>query len=144
VYLQLWRTYDCLKSVEDELFGRYEISAQQYNVLRLLQVEAPDSLRTMELSKRLISRGPDITRMLDRLEKRNLIRRNRMADNRRIVEVLITDAGISLLEAMSAEVLQMHQSQLGHLSASQQQQLIDLLKRARAPHEDASCDWLEH
>jgi DNA-binding MarR family transcriptional regulator len=144
VYLQLWRTYDCLKAVEDELFGRFGLSAQQYNVLRLLEMEYPEGLKTMELGARLISRGPDITRMLDRLEQRGLVRRTRLTENRRVVQVVITGAGLELLREMSGEVLRMHRHQLGHLDSDRQRQLIDLLKLARAPHEDSSCDWLEH
>jgi len=144
VYLHLWRTYDCLKAVEDSLFVQYDLSAQQYNVLRLLQQVSPGSMQTMELGRRLISRAPDTTRMLDRLEKRALIQRSRLPDNRRVVEIAITKQGLTLLKEMSRAVLEMHQRQLGHLSAPQQKQLVKLLKLAREPHEDATCDWLEH
>lgn len=143
VFLNLWRTYDCLKVIEEELFSRYNLSAQQYNVLRLLQAAVPGGMQTMELGRRLISRGPDTTRMLDRLEKRGLINRTRLADNRRVVEVVITGQGSQLLIEMADAVVSMHQQQLGHLSSTQQQQLVHLLRRARAPHEDNSCDWLE-
>ncbi|MFN5852457.1 MAG: MarR family transcriptional regulator, partial [Pirellulaceae bacterium] len=67
-WLQLWRTYDRLKVLEDQLFGSFEISSQQYNLLRLLEAASPDALRTLDLARRMISRSPDITRMLDRLE----------------------------------------------------------------------------
>ncbi|QDT93315.1 MarR family winged helix-turn-helix transcriptional regulator [Gimesia algae] len=143
VYLQLWRTYDCLKALEEALFVQYDLSAQQYNVLRLLQAVAPGTMQTMELGRRLISRAPDTTRLLDRLEKRSLIQRSRLPENRRVVEIAITRQGQALLEKMADAVIEMHQSQLGHLSATQQKQLVKLLKRTREPHEDASCDWLE-
>ncbi|QDU79036.1 transcriptional repressor MprA [Polystyrenella longa] len=142
VYLHLWRTYDRLKVVEDELFGRYDLSAQQYNALRLLEAASPEGTRTMELGRQLISRMPDTTRMLDRLEKRGLIKRRRLIDNRRVVEVVITVAGRNLLQEMSQSVVAMHDLQLGHLSPQQQKQLIKLLKLARGPHEDHQCDWL--
>ncbi len=144
VYLHLWRTYDCLKAVEDSLFVQYDLSAQQYNVLRLLQQVAPGSMQTMELGRRMISRAPDTTRMLDRLEKRGLIQRSRLPENRRVVEIAITKQGQSLLKEMARAVLEMHQRQLGHLSVAQQKQFVQLLKLAREPHEDATCDWLEH
>ncbi|MCA9087776.1 MAG: MarR family transcriptional regulator [Planctomycetaceae bacterium] len=143
VFLNLWRTFDCLKALEEELFGRYGLSAQQYNALRLLRMEYPAAMQTLELGKRLISRGPDTTRMLDRLEKQGWIARNRRPENRRVVEITLTEAGLTLLEQMGPDVVEMHERQLGHLSAQQRLQLVDLLRLARAPHEDASCGWLD-
>src|SRR3954471_5126484 len=93
-FLQLWRTYDRLRALEDELFARYELTAQQYNALRLLRAVHPGSLPTLQLAGRLVSRAPDITRLLDRLEERGLVRRDRLAGNRRVVEVALTDAGL--------------------------------------------------
>ncbi|MEZ6132092.1 MAG: MarR family transcriptional regulator [Planctomycetaceae bacterium] len=119
------------------------MSAQQYNALRLLDVVFPAGMQTMEIGRQLISRMPDMTRMLDRLEKQDLITRMRLPDNRRVVEVFITDVGRKLLSDMSDAVLDMHDRQLGHLSSNQQQQLVRLLKAARKPHEDATCDWLD-
>ena len=143
IFLNLWRTYDCLKAVEERLFAQHQISAQQYNALRLLRSVSPASMPTLALGRRLISRGPDTTRMLDRLEKQELIRRDRRSDNRRVVEVFITSAGLKLLAQLDNAVRDMHQQQLGHLSGNQQRQLIRLLKAARKPHEDDSCDWLD-
>ncbi|QDS88589.1 Transcriptional regulator SlyA [Rosistilla ulvae] len=143
VFLHLWRTYDCLKAVEEQLFAQHDLSAQQYNALRLLQQVAPDGMQTMELGRRLISRAPDTTRMLDRLQKRGLIQRTRRVENRRVVEIGLTEQGHALLASMADAVLEMHRQQLGHLDSAQRHQLIDLLKSARRPHEDASCDWLE-
>lgn len=142
VFLNLWRTYDCLKKLEDGLFGSYQLSAQQYNALRLLKSAFPGTLRTLDLGRRLISRGPDTTRMLDRLEQRQLIVRRRRQENRRVVEVAITPTGMELLGEMAAAVRQMHEQQLGHLDEHERTTLLQLLKRARQPHEDASCDWL--
>lgn len=143
VFLNLWRTYDCLKSIEESLFDRFELSAQQYNALRLLRSAFPDSMPTLTLGRRLISRGPDTTRMLDRLERRGLVTRQRLSDNRRVVAVAITETGLALLAEMDGPVREMHRKQLGHLGPSEQSQLIDLLRAARLPHEDASCDWLD-
>src|SRR5829696_7307628 len=71
-FLGLWRTFDRLRALEEELFARYDLTPQQYNVLRLLRGEHPDSIRTLDLAARLVSRAPDITRMLDKLEQRGL------------------------------------------------------------------------
>src|SRR5262245_60176971 len=95
-YLNLWRTYDRLKHLEDELFGRFELTAQQYNALRLLRAAHPKRVPTLIVASRLISKAPDITRLLDRLEERGLIVRERLADDRRTVGVGITQAGAKL------------------------------------------------
>lgn len=142
-FLHLWRTYDCLKVLEDSLFLQFELSPQQYNVLRLLQMYAPETMQTMELGRRLISRCPDTTRMLDRLEKRLLVKRSRRPENRRVVEIAITKQGLALLNKMEKSVVEMHRQQLGHLSEKEHKRLIQLLKKARKPHEDSSCGWLE-
>lgn len=137
VFLNLWRTYDTLKALEERVFGDYDLSAQQYNALRILQSAYPGKLPTLAIGRLLISRGPDITRMLDRLEARNLIIRERRSENRRVVEVSITPTGLELLDEMLEPVRQMHSEQLGHLTPDQQRRLIELLKTARRPHEPA-------
>src|SRR5438874_10170051 len=86
-FLNLWRTYDRLRALEDELFSRHDLTPQQYNVLRLLKAVHPQTLRTLALANRLVSRAPDITRMLDKLEEHGLVTRQRTRANRRVVEV---------------------------------------------------------
>jgi DNA-binding MarR family transcriptional regulator len=140
-YLNLWRTYDRLRGVEEELFGKFDLTAQQYNALRLLEAKLPEPMLTSAIAQRLISRAPDITRLLDRLEQRGLVTRNRPADNRRTVQVTITQAGLELLAELSRPVRDCHARQLGHLPAEQLRKLIDLLRQARRPHEDASSVW---
>lgn len=142
-FLNLWRTYDRLKALEEELFGRHELSAQQYNALRLLRMAHPDGLRTLELAARLISKAPDVTRLLDKLSQRGLVKRRRLADNRRVVEVQISARGLKLLDKLDGPVTEMHERQLGHLSAEQLENLVQLLRAARGPHEDNSAAWLE-
>ncbi|HVA48650.1 MAG TPA: MarR family transcriptional regulator [Pirellulales bacterium] len=134
-FLNLWRTYDRLKAIEEALFGEYGLTAQQYNALRLLRAEHPDSLPTLAIGSRLISRAPDITRLLDKLEERGLVSRRRDATNRRVVNVAITDAGLELLGAIAAPLAECHRRQLGHLSPQELGSLIDLLAAARRPHE---------
>ncbi len=140
-FLGLWRTYDRLRAFEDELFSRYGLTPQQYNVLRLLCHVHPEAVRTLDLAGRLVSRAPDITRMLDKLEQRGLIERDRPADNRRIVHVKISAAGLALLEEMRAPIRDCHTKQLGHLSREELESLVDLLRSARLPHEDAESPW---
>lgn len=136
-FLNLWRTYDRLKALEEHVFSQYDLSAQQYNALRILKAAAPGTLPTLTLGSRLISRAPDMTRLLDRLELRGWIVRERRADNRRVVEVGITPAGKKLLAELAGRVRACHRQQLGHLTPPQLQQLSALLVLARAPHEGA-------
>ena len=136
-YLNLWRTYDRLKALEEGVFAEFDLSAQQYNALRLLRDAAPEALPTLVLAARLVSRAPDITRLVDRLEARSLVRRDRLAHNRRVVRIAITAEGDALLEQMAERVVDCGTQQLGHLSAAELGTLIDLLKAARRPHEAA-------
>jgi DNA-binding MarR family transcriptional regulator len=140
-FLNLWRTYDRLRSFEDALFSRYELTPQQYNVLRLLRGEHPDMLPTLALAARLVSHAPDITRILDKLQQRELIRRQRPAENRRLVQVGITPEGLSLLKKLDKPVRKCHEQQLRHLSADDLRRLVDLLEAARRPHEKESSIW---
>jgi DNA-binding MarR family transcriptional regulator len=141
VFLNLWRTYDRLRALEDELFGGYRLTPQQYNALRLLRAARPQSLPTLILARRLVSRAPDITRMLDKLEARGLIERDRPAGNRRVVNVTITPAGQALLDTLREPVRSCHARQLGHMKVKQLKSLSDLLAIARAPHEEPGSGW---
>lgn len=141
-FLNLWRTYDRLRALEEELFTHHDLTAQQYNALRLLRGCRPRTLPTLALASRLISRAPDITRLLDRLEARGLVSRERLPGNRREVQVGITDAGLLLLRRLDAKVRECNVRQLGHLKKGELQTLIDLLHAARQPHEPPDSDWL--
>ena len=78
-FLNLWRTYDRLHIAEEALFEQYELTPQQYNALRLLRSESPAKVATLALAERLVSRAPDITRLLDKLVVRGLVERERPA-----------------------------------------------------------------
>jgi DNA-binding MarR family transcriptional regulator len=142
VFLNLWRTYDRLRIQEDALFGQFNLTPQQYNVLRLLNAAHPEAVPTLTLAERLVSRAPDITRMLDKLEERGLIARDRPAENRRVVRIGITESGLSLLDEIAGPLQECHHRQLGHLSASDLRQLCALLRSARGPHEQEESSWL--
>jgi len=142
-FLHLWRTYDRLRIEEDRLFEAFGLTPQQYNALRLLRARHPASLPTLALAERLVSRAPDITRLLDKLEERKLIRRDRLAGNRRVVEVRVTDAGLKLLETLDEPVRRCHARQLGHVPRARLRQLVSLLQEARRPHEAPGGAWAE-
>jgi DNA-binding MarR family transcriptional regulator len=142
-FLHLWRTYDRLRIEEDRLFESFGLTPQQYNALRLLRAKHPGSLPTLALAERLVSRAPDITRLLDKLEARKLIRRDRLAGNRRVVEVRVSDAGLKLLETLDEPVRRCHARQLGHVPRARLRELISLLQEARRPHEAPDGVWAE-
>lgn len=140
-FLNLWRTYDRLRALEDELFAGFDLTPQQYNALRLLRADHPEPLATLNLAERLVSRAPDITRLIDKLEGRGLIVRTRPPHDRRSVLVGITDVGIALLDRIAGPLRECHAKQLGHLSRSELKTLTGLLKAARAPHEPDGSAW---
>jgi DNA-binding MarR family transcriptional regulator len=141
VFLNLWRTYDRLRALEDELFAGFDLTPQQYNALRLLRAEHPEPLPTLSLAERLVSRAPDITRMIDKLEQRGVIVRTRPPHDRRTVLVGITQPGLALLDRIAGPLRECHARQLGHLSRTELKTLTALLKAARAPHEADGSTW---
>jgi DNA-binding MarR family transcriptional regulator len=107
------------------------ITPAQYNVLRILRGSVPDALSCSELSARLLDRTPDVTRLLNRLQRSGLIRRERAEHDRRVVEVGITEAGLALVERMADEMVAAEQRLMEHLTAEEQIQLTQLLERLR-------------
>ncbi len=108
-----------------------DLSLSQYNVLRILRGAGPEGLTCGQVIERMIQRDPDVTRLLDRLEKRGLIGRGRDARDRRIVRTYITEAGLSLLASLDRPVDDLHHRHLGHLSdrrLAELRELTDALK----------------
>jgi DNA-binding MarR family transcriptional regulator len=108
-----------------------DLSATQYNVLRILR-GAPEGLACGEIGNRMITRDPDITRLLDRLEKRGLISRARDTKDRRMVLTHITPDGLKLLARLDQPVQEAHRRQLGHLGRERFRQLAELLSACRS------------
>jgi DNA-binding MarR family transcriptional regulator len=106
-----------------------------------LSAAHPDKLPTLDLAGRLVSRAPDITRLLDKLADRGLIERDRPAVNRRLVRIGITAAGLTLLRELHEPLARCHGRQLGHLSKKQLKDLIALLQVVREPHEETGSAW---
>lgn len=124
------RTADLLGRAPSDLLKEHDLSSNQYNVLRILR-GAPEGLLCGEIAARMISRDPDLTRLLGRLETRGFIGRCRENPDRRKVLVRITSAGLSLLASLDGPVRDLHRRQLGHLSRGQLRQLLRLLLAAR-------------
>ncbi len=129
-FLDLLRTADRLNRGLVGVLKQENLSPTQYNVLRILR-GAPQGLSCGEIGDRMITRDPDITRLLDRLEKRRLIARAREARDRRTVVTRITPAGLALLARLDGPVEQVHRGQLGHLGPARLRELSRLLRAAR-------------
>lgn len=130
-FLDLLRTTDMLSRGLTAVLKQEDLSATQYNVLRILR-GAPEGLPCGEVANRMITRDPDITRLLDRLEKRGLISRNRETKDRRMVMARITSKGLKLLARLDEPVQETHRKQLGHLGRERLQRLTELLRAAQA------------
>ncbi len=130
-FLNVLRTADALSRGEVELLKPHGLSPNQYNVLRILRGAGGDGVTCTELSDRLIERDPDVTRLLDRLEGRELMRRARDTRDRRVVRNVITEAGLQLLASLDEPMQALHEAQLGHLGQKDLAALITLLERAR-------------
>ena len=129
-FLELCRTTDLLSRRLSMLLKREDLSSNQYNVLRILR-GSPDGLPCGEIGNRMITRDPDITRLLDRLEKRGLISRCRETKDRRMVMARIMPDGLKLLARMDEPVRDAHRAQLGHLGKERLQTMMQLLQSAR-------------
>jgi DNA-binding MarR family transcriptional regulator len=131
VFLELMRTTDMLSRGLAGILKSEDLSSTQYNVLRILR-GAPDGLPCGEIASRMITRDPDVTRLLDRLEKRKLISRCRETKDRRTVMVRITTDGLQLLARLDEPVQAGHRKQLGHMGRERLRSLTDLLLAARS------------
>lgn len=131
LFLNILRTSDMLQRRVGEVLKPADLSVTQYNVLRILRGSAAEGLACGEISERMVTRDPDITRLLDRLEKSGLVARSREKADRRVVTARITAAGMEALKKLDDAVTRMHKAQLGHLEPKAQDQLIRLLETAR-------------
>jgi len=105
-----------------------QLTTNQYNVLRILRGSHPAKLACSDIAERMIDRDPDITRLVDRLETRGLVKRTRSRQDRRVVEVSISDKGLALVRGLDAHVQRMPKALLGHLGVERLRQLGGLLE----------------
>jgi DNA-binding MarR family transcriptional regulator len=130
-FLDLLRTTDMLSRGLVAVLKTADLSPTQYNVLRILR-GSPEGLACGEIANRMITRDPDVTRLLDRLEKRELISRCRETKDRRTVMARITPEGLKLLGRLDEPVQSAHCKQLGHLGRERLHALTELLSLARS------------
>ena len=113
------------------VFDQHDITSQQYNVLRILRGAGPAGLPTLDIAERMIEQTPGITRLLDRLESKKLVRRERPSGDRRQVLCYVTEAGLDLLNEVDGPLKKQAQMALHMLDDSELDELINLLGRVR-------------
>ena len=130
-YLNILRTADTLGAAIEEVLKPAGLTGTQYNVLRILRGAGPAGLACGEVGGRMLTRDPDITRMLDRLEARGLVARAREKRDRRVITTRITPAGLEILKRLDRPVAEFHRKRLGHLGPRVLGRLVALLELAR-------------
>jgi DNA-binding MarR family transcriptional regulator len=134
----LLRTSDLLRRALSQVVDPEGITLQQYNVLRILRGAGEAGLPTLEIADRMVERSPGITRLLDRLEAKALVRRARCARDRRQVLCFITDVGLSLLARLDEPIALAEDAFLRPVAGPDMERLIGILEAVRLPHPDSS------
>ena len=132
-FIAILRAADRLERQVAEMLKQYSLTPTQYNALRILRGGGPSGLPCSHIGDRMISRDPDITRLLDRLKRRGLISRRREQNDRRIIKPFITLAGLELLARMDRPVEQFHLRASRDVNKHDLRGLIDVLERLPAP-----------
>lgn len=127
VFVAVLKTADYLSQQAEQFLKSQGLTGTQYNVLRILRGAGPDGLPCRCISERMISHDPDMTRLLDRMEKREWITRERQKDDRRVVKARISQSGLDLLKRLDYPVHEMHRRQFEHMSATKLKRLAELL-----------------
>lgn len=131
VYLSILRTAEQMSRGVNETLRQADLTATQYNALRILRGAGEAGASCSEISEKMVTKDSDITRLLDRLEARGLISRERDAEDRRRVATRITAAGLQVLAELDVPIAQCHRNQLAHLGEKQLASLNKLLAAAR-------------
>jgi DNA-binding MarR family transcriptional regulator len=126
-FIALQKAADKLALQAEQLLKSNGLTGAQYNVLRILRGAEPQGLACSGIAERMISHDPDMTRLLDRMEKRHLITRQRQSDDRRVVKARITSSGLELLKRLDPTVRELHKRQFAHMGAVRVRALADLL-----------------
>jgi DNA-binding MarR family transcriptional regulator len=130
--LNIVRTADVLMLALADVLKPLLLSATQYNVLRILRGAGNGGASCKDIGGRLVARDPDITRLMDRLEQRGLVSRDRAKEDRRVVTHRLTRAGLELVNELDRPIEVLHRKIMGHMKAAQLRELVGLLEEVRA------------
>jgi DNA-binding MarR family transcriptional regulator len=131
VYLNVIRTAEALTWGVAETLKVADLTPAQYNVLRILRGAAPEGVTCGQISERMVTKDSDVTRLLERLDARGLITRERDGQDRRFITVRITPEGLSLLASLDGPIARCHKRQIGHMGKERLTALGELLVAAR-------------
>lgn len=131
-FLNLIRTAEHARTAEADLLAKFDLSAAQYNVLRILRGAGPDGHPSQEIGHRMVARVPDVTRLVDRLEQRGLVVRRRCEKDRRVVYVQALPAALELLAKIDAPIEALPKRLFAALSERDLVQFNNLLVKARS------------
>lgn len=126
-------THNFLQSQLEQLLKKYNLTPQQYNILRILKGQYPKSISLANVKERMLDRNSDASRIIERMRKKNLLTRKICPTNRRAVEICITQKGIEVLNEIHPQITQYHHI-VGHLSKEEIQTLNNLLDKIRNLH----------
>jgi DNA-binding MarR family transcriptional regulator len=130
--LNIVRTADVLMLALSGVLKAYLLSETQYNVLRILRGAGEDGASCKDIGSRLVARDPDITRLMDRLEQRGLVTRDRARQDRRVVTHRLTKAGLELANELDRPIEALHRKTMGHMTAGKLRDLVGLLEEVRS------------
>ena len=131
VFLNILRTAEALSWGVAETLKGADLTPAQYNVLRILRGAGGEGASCGQISERMVTKDSDITRLLERLDTRGLITRERDGQDRRYITVRITAEGLALLDSLDEPIAQCHKRQIGHLGKDRLASLGKLLDAAR-------------
>jgi DNA-binding MarR family transcriptional regulator len=137
-FVSLVRTADTLVRQVDRLLKPYGLTMTQYNALRILRGAGGEGATCSYIAERLITNDPDVTRLLDRLEKSSLIERSRSTTDRRIVLSRLTKAGSDVLDRLDREVDDLHARQFAGVGRKSLATMLDQLATIRTSEEPRS------
>jgi DNA-binding MarR family transcriptional regulator len=132
-YLNLQRTVGILNGPFLQLFKQNDLRHSLYNILRILRGQKGQGLACSHIAERMVTRDPDVTRLIDKLMKKGLVQRHRSDTDRRVVLISITEEGMNLLDEMDGPVKELHHLALGHMTRAELEELNRLLVKARHP-----------
>lgn len=130
-FVELICTHGALFDELSTLLRGERLSEPQFNVLRILRGAGPEGLPCHEVGRRMVTRYPDVTRLIDRLVEAGLASRHRSDSDRRVVVIRLTRQAHGVLRRLDEPVTDLHARQLGHMTRNELTKLIALLEKAR-------------
>ena len=130
-HLNLYHTVFGMLYQEKQFFAQYDLTTNQYNTLRILRGQNGKPISIKDIRSRMLDKGSDVGRIVVRLEKKNLVQKMICACDRRAMDIVISEKGLSLLEQIGDAVSQNAESKISKLTEKEAQKLNQLLDKIR-------------